>query len=227
MDARMVESRGGGRLTGASGAAPRARRQRNRRGEGSLLRDALIAAASTLLDRAGDESAVTIRAVTREAGVAPQSFYLQFRSLGELLFALYAAGYERLEEALDAALASTPDRRPSARLAALCSGYLQFAVANRGLYRVLMGSTGTVHPDWDPEHLPGQSTYARLRDAIAALRGAPVPEDRRLHVATSLLWAQLHGVASLMSARPTYPWPDRHELVAEIVATVGDGTPSV
>lgn len=212
-------------MTGTGGEAQRARRQRNRRGEGARLRETLIASASTLLDRTGDESAVTIRAVTREAGVAPQSFYLQFQSLGELLFALYAGGYERLEGALDAALASAPDGRPSGRLAALCSGYLQFAVANPGLYRVLMGSAGTVHPDWDRQHLPGQSTYARLREAIAAVRGTPV-EDGRLHVAASLLWAQLHGVASLMSGRPTYPWPGRDELVAEIVAAIGGGAPS-
>ena len=214
-------------MSGTAGAAGRVERRRNRRGEGGLLRDALIAAASTLLQRAGHESAVTIRAVTREAGVAPQSFYLHFRSLDELLFALYAAGYERLEASLDTALESAADASATGRLETLCSGYLQFAAANAGLYRVLMSSVGTMHQDWDRQHLPGQSTYARLRGAIAAARIRPV-EDPALHVATSLLWSQLHGIATLTTSRPTYPWPDRNELVAQIVtAVVGRGHSSL
>jgi AcrR family transcriptional regulator len=213
-------------VTETTGAAARVERRRNRRGEGGLLRDALIAAASTLLQQAGHESAVTIRAVTREAGVAPQSFYLHFRSLDELLFALYAAGYDRLEDALQTALESAADTSAAGRLSTLCNGYLQFAAANPGLYRVLMSSAGTVHQDWDRQDLPGQSTYARLRGAIAAARTRQV-EDPALHVATSLLWSQLHGIATLTTSRPTYPWPDRDELVAQIVTAVtGGGHPS-
>jgi AcrR family transcriptional regulator len=207
----------------SSGRVEHSKRQRNRRGDGGRLRELLIAAAMTLLERAGHESAVTIRAVTREAGVVPQSFYLHFRSLDELLFALYAAGYDRLEAALDAALTSVGETTPSQRMATLCTGYLDFATRNAGLYRVLMGSTGRVHPDWDPARLPGAATYARLLDAVTALRGEPSIDRNGAHVVTSLLWAQLHGLASLMASRPTYPWPNRQELVDQIVATAARG----
>jgi AcrR family transcriptional regulator len=67
-----------------TGSAPA--RRRNRRGEGSKLRDELIGAARELLRSASNESDVSIRAVTRAAGAAPQSFYLQFASIDELLY---------------------------------------------------------------------------------------------------------------------------------------------
>jgi AcrR family transcriptional regulator len=62
-----------------------ARRARNRRGEGARLRNELVTAARQLLMTAERESDLSIRAVTRAAGAAPQSFYLQFGSLDELL----------------------------------------------------------------------------------------------------------------------------------------------
>jgi len=44
-------------------------RQPNRRGEGVRLRSEILAAAAKILDATGDESAVTLRAVARAAGL--------------------------------------------------------------------------------------------------------------------------------------------------------------
>jgi AcrR family transcriptional regulator len=75
-------------------------RRRNRRGEGGRLRDELIEAARELLQTVSSESDISIRAVTRAAGAAPQSFYLQFASIDELLFHVYALEFDSLRQAL-------------------------------------------------------------------------------------------------------------------------------
>ncbi len=97
------------------------KRQRNRRGEGAKLRGMIIDAARGLLEDDGSETAVTIRAVTRRAGIAPQSFYLQFESLDALLFALYEQAFDGLHGAFHDALAPLVD--PDARLRAVTCTY--------------------------------------------------------------------------------------------------------
>src|SRR5881392_582343 len=99
----------------------RPRRVRNRRGQGTRLRDELIEAARQLLMTAERESDLSIRAVTRTAGTAPQSFYLQFQSLDELLYAVYEIEYGQLCEAMAHAAGQAPD--PAARLLAVCHAY--------------------------------------------------------------------------------------------------------
>ena len=101
------------------------RRLRNRRGEGTRLRDELIEAARQLLMTAARESDVSIRAVTRAAGAAPQSFYLQFASLDELLYAVYAVEFESLRHVMAQAASDASD--PVAQLRAVCDAYCAYA----------------------------------------------------------------------------------------------------
>jgi AcrR family transcriptional regulator len=185
-------------------------RSRNKRGEGAKLGEMILAAAQSLLEESGDESAVTIRAIARRARIAPQSFYLQFESLDALLFALYRQAFEGLHAALLDAHLSRSD--PTGRLQAISEAYVEFALQNPGSYRALMSSRGAVHPGWNPDELPGARTFALLREGIAALQEQG-DNSTSLHLATTLLWTQLHGIAILMIDRPTFPWPDSRELI--------------
>jgi AcrR family transcriptional regulator len=191
-------------------------RARNRRGEGGRLREELIEAARRLLAAAQQEADVSIRAVTREAGAAPQSFYLQFASLDELLYAVYAVEYEELRQAM--ARAASQARDPQAQLAAVCTAYCQYAQEQPGRYRALTGVRGQPsHQDWDNRPLPGAPAFAMLHDTVArALAAAGSPADPFL--AASTLWAALHGLVSLRASRPAFPWPSLADMVAAISA---------
>jgi AcrR family transcriptional regulator len=197
-----------------SGQQNRARRPRNRRGEGGRLRDELIEAARRLLAAAEQEADVSIRAVTREAGTAPQSFYLQFASLDELLYAVYAAEYEGLRQAMAHAASQAPG--PQVRLLAVCTAYCQYAQAQPGRYRALTGIRGQPrHPGWDGRPLPGAPAFAMIRDTVAqALAAAGSPADPFL--AASTLWAALHGLVTLRASRPAFPWPPLADMIDAI-----------
>ncbi len=190
------------------------RRSRNRRGQGGRLRDELIEAARRLLATAEQEADVSIRAVTREAGTAPQSFYLQFTSLDELLYAVYAAEYDKLRQAMADAASRAPD--PEARLAAVCAAYCHYAQAQPGRYRALTGTRGQPrHPGWDGQPLPGAPAFAVIRDTVAqALAAAGSPADPSLAAAT--LWASLHGLVTLRASRPAFPWPPLADMIAAV-----------
>jgi AcrR family transcriptional regulator len=197
-----------------SGQQGGGRRRRNRRGEGSRLRDELIEAARRLLAAAEQEGDVSIRAVTREAGAAPQSFYLQFASLDELLYAVYTVEYEDLRRAMTRAASGA--RGPRARLAAVCTAYCQYAQEQPGRYRALTGVRGQPrHQEWDGRPLPGAPAFAVLRDTVAqALISAESSADPFLAAAT--VWAALHGLVTLRASRPAFPWPPLADMIATI-----------
>jgi len=190
------------------------RRPRNRRGQGGRLRDELIEAAQRLLTTAEQEADVSIRAITREAGAAPQSFYLQFASIDELLYEVYAAEYDKLRQAMAHAASRTRD--PQARLAAVCTAYCQYAQEQPGRYRALTGIRGQPrHPGWDGQPLPGAPAFALIRDTVAqALAAAGSVADPFLAAAT--LWASLHGLVTLRATRPAFPWPPLADMIAAI-----------
>jgi AcrR family transcriptional regulator len=191
-----------------------ARRPRNRRGEGARLRQELISAARRLLATAERESDVSIRAVTRAAGAAPQSFYLQFASLDELLYAVYGIEFEELRRVLAAAASHAGE--PVARLRAVCDAYCRYAHEHPGRYRALTGVRGQPHGEWQGRPLPGAATFALLRDAVAeALAARRCRADPFLAAAT--LWAALHGLVTLRLDRPAFPWPPLPDMIGRLV----------
>jgi AcrR family transcriptional regulator len=189
-------------------------RSRNRRGEGTRLREELIAAARQLLMTAESESEVSIRAVTRAAGAAPQSFYLQFAGLDELLYAVYAIEFDDLRQALTGAAEGADD--PAAALLAMCHAYCDYALAHPGRYRALTGVRGQLHDAWEPAQMPGTAAFVALRDAVAAALAA-AGRDADPALAASTLWACLHGIVTLRADRPAFPWPSLDDMVGSLV----------
>jgi AcrR family transcriptional regulator len=195
-------------------ATPRAR-SRHRRGEGSLLRGELIEAARNLLSTAAREQELSIRGVTRVAGVAPQSFYLQFASLDELLYAVYAVEFGLLREAMEAEVRKVEE--PSARLLAACLAYCRHAEGHPSRYRTLTEVRGQAHhAGWEGTDLPGAPTFTLLLDlAAAALKAAGASRDPFLVAAS--LWASLHGLVTLRASRPAFPWPPLEKMTVSLV----------
>jgi AcrR family transcriptional regulator len=195
------------------------RRTPNRRGEGARLREELITAASELLAGLASEEALSLRAVARQAGVAPQSVYLHFSDRKALLTAVYEARFADLTATLAAAVEHTEQSRLSGRakaygrLRGLCRAYCQYAQSHPGHYRVLFGTAGT--PGWEPRSLAGMRPLQILDDAVRDYQSDPVPAQVPLRAspATLCLWAALHGLVTLRRDRPSFPWPDFDELI--------------
>lgn len=186
-----------------------AKRRANPRGHGELLRAELVEAASRLLEGGGGEEQLSLRSITRAAGVAPQSFYLHFADKRALLSAVYQARFAELIEILTNA-AVEPD--PRARLRDVCRSYCAYAEQHPGHYRVLFGTAGT--PDWEPDAMPGMAAFALLRDLV---QDCLTHGDDATRTATCV-WAALHGLVILRRDRPSFPWPDRDSLIDTVLA---------
>ncbi|MDQ3896681.1 MAG: TetR/AcrR family transcriptional regulator [Actinomycetota bacterium] len=192
------------------------KRARARRGHGELLRAEILAAAERLLIQTGDEGAVSIRAIADAAGVTPPSIYLHFADKTELLGAVCEARFQDFDRYLEEATAGIDD--PLEALRARGRAYVRFGLEHPEHYRILfMTRTTLKSPPCEVEELPGMTAFAHLVDDVARGMdaGTVAPGDPFL-VATGL-WSAVHGITSLLIARPDFPWPDRDRLLAHVL----------
>jgi len=206
--------------TAASGAVqPRLRRGRNRRGEGARLRAELIEAAARLLESSGDAHVLTLTAVAREAGIATPSVYRHFSGLSELIEAVVADRFQRLDEALVEAMTAAP--HPARALRACCAAYCRFGLEHPGYYQVLFGADLALSPD-RPGDRPGERVFGRLVTAIQACVDVGYARQEEASVMAVNVWVALHGIVSLRTSRPHHPWPPVDTLVnAALAGQVG------
>lgn len=155
---------------------------------------ALVRAALELL--AEDSNAeLSLRAVARRAGVSTAAPYRHFADRMALLSAVAAVGYREL-------LTELGKRNPKPvgvqDIADLAAAYVEFAVAQPGLFRVMFaeGCDPT-----SPERVAAVSAINEyLRGGVARSLGvteaAAAQDDRSAALATGL-WATAHGLAFL------------------------------
>jgi AcrR family transcriptional regulator len=201
---------------------PAPRRARARRGEGERLHDEILAAAERLLIQTGDQEAVSIRAIAEAAGVTPPSIYLHFADKTQLLTAVCAARFAEFDRYLEEAAGGVDD--PLDALWARGRAYVRFGLDNPEHYRILFMTrplAGAV--PGEVADLPGLTAFGHLVDAVARCMdsGALAPGDAFL-VATGL-WTAVHGLTSLLIARPDFPWPDVDRLLSHVIDVHGRG----
>lgn len=159
---------------------------------GDLSR-ALVDAARRLLESEGP-SALSLRAVAREAGVSPAAPYHHFKDKGELLDAVAKEGWEMLDKAIAAAKASAPSIH--AAMTEIGVAYVCFATNNPALYRVMYDTAR------DKESFPQQmadgddSPYCKVRNTLIEA-GADAEAAVDLELATVAAWCAAHGLAEM------------------------------
>ena len=165
--------------------------------------------AGVALARQGGRNAVVLREVTRQAGVSPNAAYRHFEDLGALLRAVSWAAQAELAQSMErelAAIQATGDQTQDARaqLRAVGTGYLKFAQAEPGLFRMAFSE----HLDMSQAANPastgnsGLTPFQILSAALDALVAAgQLPPERRV-AAEFFAWSAVHGLAMLLIDGP-------------------------
>jgi len=195
-------------------------RERNPRGHGSKLRDEILLAATDLIEETGSEQAVTLRAVARRVGISAPSIYAHFPDREAIVGAIIDGAFTDFNAAIYAATEGVGPADPLRRLRAGCEAYLRFAADRPERYRLLF-ERGTPHPTGTP--VPGVRTesfgwlVAALQDCISV--GISASDDAARDA--TVIWAALHGYATLHSLIPGFPWPDSEVMLDRIVSGPG------
>jgi AcrR family transcriptional regulator len=185
--------------------AKRAARSTYRHGD---LRRALLDAGMALA-RDGGPDAVVLREATRCAGVVPNAAYRHYASRNELLHAVSAAALSGLARAMEAELAKLardgdPADYARAGLRAVGTGYMQFALAEPGLFRTAFSVPDAPRGDANPAKAgaSGLNPFELLSAALDRLAEAGVLSRERRFGAEYLAWSAVHGLAMLVIDGP-------------------------
>jgi AcrR family transcriptional regulator len=143
------------------------------------LRHALIAAARTLLDEGG-ANAVGLRETARRVGVSATATYRHFRDKDSLLAAVAAEGFRAFGTALDDAA------RGSQSLSAMGRAYVEFALANPGLFRLMFGAQIRERAKFPELTEAADAAFERLKAAATTEGGAVAA------------WSLVHGLSHLL-----------------------------
>lgn len=150
---------------------------------------ALLDAAEAVLDRDG-AAAVTVRAVAREAGVAPMGVYNRFSNKDGLLAALALRAFDDLAVAIDVG----PDGGPVDRLRRACRGYRRFALSHPARYTLIFAAGSPAADSASPVTVRGREVFEVLVAMVGdlTLRRGLDPVD-----AAQAMWNGQHGAVTL------------------------------
>jgi AcrR family transcriptional regulator len=187
-------------------------RVRNRRGEGARLRDDIVAAAVELLDEHGQESAVTLRSVARQVGIAAPSIYRHFPDQPAIMLAVVQQAFDELNgQLLNARAAAGDDVRR--QLFAIATSYLQFAQNHPQRYRIMFGGVWT--PALGESSVTesdlvglGARAFELLGDVLQGCVSAGCSTSTDVRADTVAVWLGLHGLAHQRSVSAVFPWPE-------------------
>lgn len=181
------------------------------------LKVALIRAAREQLG-AGGAGSLKLRGVARAVGVTHPAAYRHFTSKEALLEAVAQQGFDELADALHAA--TEPNRGLEATLHALADSYLNFALRNPELTRVMFALI-PADARMQNEALYGASkrAYTALTASVETLPGDTLTDS-------AVVWATLHGLAELTTQKqiPKLVDPkERDRVVARAVSILARG----
>jgi AcrR family transcriptional regulator len=170
------------------------------------LRNALIEAAARLAAGGGPD-AVTVRAAAREVGVTPTAAYRHFSGHDGLLEAAKDECTRRMGAAMRKRLDQLPEESDPieatiGRLEAIGRGYVDFALAEPGLFRTAFGGHfGANHQKLEHAHDAGHP-HGMLLALIGELIELGFLEERQRLGAEISSWSFVHGLSILLIDGP-------------------------
>ncbi|MDX6200305.1 MAG: hypothetical protein QOJ79_3456 [Actinomycetota bacterium] len=158
------------------------------------LAERLVDEAGRILSAEG-AAALTLRRLASATGTSTMAVYTRFGDKQGLLAAMYRAGFERLGQAMTAAVEGIDD--PLVAMAELGLAYRRAALANPHLYDLMFGRpVASFEPDPEVKQI-AEASYRPLVDAVQRCIDAEAMVPGDAERVASFLWAVTHGMVSL------------------------------
>ncbi len=206
--------------------APRLRSPRKAKGQGAERREEILAAALKLFMEFG-VYAVSTRQIAQAVGISQPTLYAYFPTKDDIGRELQGRAFELLAQRLadgDGGPIDTP-----ACFVQMLRIYVDFGLDNPDMYRIAFMSEGQQVRNWlsdakDVALAPAvQSTYGVLRGEIEKLHARGLTIDLDVETLTQSAWTAMHGLVSLLIAKPGFPWVEREHLIVSQLGVVARG----
>ena len=158
---------------------------------------------------------VTTRQIALAVGISQPSLYAHFANADEIAVELCVRAFEALNERLHEVSAEADNA--AERLMLVGRAYIDFGLAYPDMYRIafvledMKPCTTDEDNLSDPALAEGIKAFDMLRQVVAELRGV---DDETTAIVAQSIWAHVHGLVSLLIARPEFPWAEREALIA-------------
>jgi AcrR family transcriptional regulator len=157
------------------------------------LRRVLLETAVRVIDADG-LAALSLHALAQRAGVSSGAPYHHFESREQLLVAIADHGFELLAAEMKRAADEAPDEA-AAKLYALGLGYIRFALAHRGHFRVMFRPE--LQSNLAPPSAPGGGAFTMLQDAVVRCQKEGLAPEVDPTSLILVAWSCVHGACAL------------------------------
>lgn len=163
------------------------------------LREDILEVSRNLLVKDGFGK-MSMRKIANRAGVSATSIYLHFQNKDELLLALIESSIAKLSSALEKNLIDSDDS--ITKLQKMAQSFVDFAIENPQEYEIIYMVRPEEMPKFPKEKFQQiRKIYQLLADIISeGKRAGALNVDDPL-MSSYMIWAQLHGVASVIISR--------------------------
>jgi len=190
--------------------------QERRAREKKELRQEILDAARDLFVREGFEN-VSMRKIAEKIEYSPTTIYLYFQDKAELLDCICEETLDRLVR--KQAVLDQTVRDPLERLQRGLRSYIEFGLKHPNHYKVAFMMT---HGPEEIEHRGkshemGQKAFNHLRNTLTLCAEAHQIDVPDLEATAQSLWATIHGLTSLMIAKPKFEWVERERLIDTLI----------
>ena len=180
------------------------------------LRAAIAQTARDMFVRQGYES-FSMRTLARKLGCSHGNLYLYFKNKQQLFDSLVDDSFGQLSHALERVRQGFADN-PVHLLKEAGRIYVEFGQRNPNAYEFafVIRRAGTAR------RRKPHAAFRFLRDTIQRCIEEKRFREMDVDTATQAIWAAVHGVTSLLIARPNYPWVQPEELIERVIDSAVD-----
>jgi AcrR family transcriptional regulator len=190
--------------------------QERRAREKKELRQEILDAARDLFLREGYEN-VSMRKIAEKIEYSPTTIYLYFQDKADLLDCICEETLGRLVRKQNVLEQTVAD--PLERLRLALRSYIEFGLKHPNHYMVTFVMTRTMESMPMKAHEMGQRAFNFLRTQLALCEERKLLEVSDVEATAQILWASIHGLTSLLIARPKFPWVERDRLIDTLIDT--------
>jgi len=179
--------------------------------ERGARREQILERALALIGEQGVH-AVSTRKIAAAVGISQPSLYAFFPTRQALVAEVSRRAFSALSARMSDEL-SKPTK--AGLLRRLARAYIDFGLTHPDVYRVafmIEGVRRAAGSEHDAALGAGLTAFRILRSATAQSQG-PDATDEEIEIMAQSTWASLHGLVSLIIARPSVHWADREALI--------------
>ncbi|MFM8903444.1 MAG: TetR/AcrR family transcriptional regulator [Actinomycetota bacterium] len=161
------------------------------------LREKVIKAAVKYVADNGPDG-LSFRQIAADAGVSHQAPYHHFGDRSAILGEIALEGFRKFADVMGAPARAGEDSENCVRL---CERYVDFAIANKGHFRVMFRADLCQMHESPETQKAADDAFATLLDAVSEMVGDSASIDE-IRVQATAMWSLAHGLATLIIDGP-------------------------